>query len=79
MSKQPVLDTVDAVVDALGGYPAVQKLTGVPTIQGVYQWRTRGVIASKMYKLMNKKLEERNLTACSSLWAQVEEADDKVA
>ncbi|MEK1928517.1 MAG: hypothetical protein AAAC47_01795 [Pararhizobium sp.] len=79
MSTQLVLETVDAVLDALGGNTAVQKFTGVPTPQAVYQWRSRGVIASKMYYLMTKKLKARNFSAPPALWGQVEETDEKVA
>ena len=79
MSKQLVLETVDAVIDALGGNTAVQKWVRVPTSQAVYQWRSRGVIPSKLYLLMIEELHSRNFNASPGLWGMVEGVDDKVA
>ncbi len=79
MSRQVVLETVDTVIDRLGGNTAVQNFTGVPTSQAVYQWRSRGVIPSRLYLLMIKELRSRNLSASPALWGMVEDANDKVA
>lgn len=78
MSSTQVLETVDAVIDVLGGIDEVQKFTFTTSAQVVYNWRSRGNFPAKLFKMMNAKLESLNCVAPAALWAQVEGADDIV-
>jgi len=61
------LKTTSEVMDALGGNPAVAKLTGSKT-KAVWNWRTFETFPSNTYAVMIAALQERGKTAPASLW-----------
>jgi len=75
VSTIQVLESVDAVINELGGNTAVSRITGVPTSQAVWQWRNRGLMPPRFYLLMKTALEARNCSASPSLWGMVEGVD----
>lgn len=63
----PVLDTVDAVIEALGGLKAVSNVTG-RSPQQVSNWRAAGRFAPTTFLTMTAALEARQLRAAPRLW-----------
>jgi hypothetical protein len=61
------LQTVDAVIEALGGTFKVAELVDLRP-QAVSQWRARGQIGKGNYVIMTKALEAKGLVAPASLW-----------
>lgn len=66
MTKQ--LQTVDEVIDALGGNTEVVAITGVATPQVVSNWRARRHIPPRHFSAIADALKARNLTAPRRLW-----------
>ncbi len=62
------LGDVAEILDALGGIPAVQSMTGLATPQAVWVWKDRGQIPSRYYLLMMSELERAGKTADPGLW-----------
>ncbi len=75
MNHADHLTTVDEVIDCLGGNRAVQTLTGLKSVQAVWEWRNRSVIASRFYHLMTEALASKGRTADPKLWGQAESTD----
>jgi hypothetical protein len=80
------LDSVDAVLNALGGVSAVAELTGdfygSASKEGprkfkheayptVHYWKQTGAFPPKTYVLLIRALEERGYTAPPSLWKMI--------
>lgn len=65
------LETVDAVIDALGGTAAVARLVGRPA-QAVSNWRKRGSMPAETFLVFDDALRARDLEAPSSLWGMVQ-------
>lgn len=62
------LNTVDEVLDSLGGNAAVMTITGVVTPQAISNWRWRQRIPSRHSSPIADALKARNLTAPRRLW-----------
>ena len=80
--SRPPFTTTAAIIEALGGVPAVAKLTGSkPT--AVSNWLNFPRFPARFYALMLDALHERGLHAPSSLWgmaaAKREAAETEVA
>jgi hypothetical protein len=71
MSRPTVLRTVPAVIDALGGKPAVQRMFRPPpspeTINNWHRWRK---FPANVYDAMIKALNSKEIDAPPSLWGQ---------
>jgi ribulose-phosphate 3-epimerase len=65
-----VLDTVEAVVTALGGTKQVRDLTGAGSPQQVYNWKVRGRFPAKLFVIMSGRLRELGCEADPGLWDQ---------
>lgn len=63
----PVLDTVDAVIEALGGRLAVAALTSRKP-QQVTNWRAAGTFAPTTFLIMTSALAARRQRAAPRLW-----------
>lgn len=64
------LDTVDAVVTALGGWHSVARLTG-RNYSAAFAWRYNGFPATT-FLVMQAALAERGKSAPTSLWGMLE-------
>lgn len=73
-SEPPVLDTVDAVIEALGGPMAVVRLTG-RSRQNVTNWRIAGNFSSTTFLVMTTALDAIGQRAAPRLWRMDEPAD----
>jgi hypothetical protein len=72
MAKQLTsLDTVDAVIAALGGVEAVQRLTKRQADSAVPMWKHREKFPPYTYKILQSALLERHLTAPDHLWGML--------
>jgi hypothetical protein len=72
MAKQiTLLDTVDAVIDTLGGTEQVRKITRYNETSAVPMWKNRGKFPAKTFKVMQDALRERGFTAPPELWGMV--------
>ena len=70
--------TTAAVIEALGGVPAVAELTGSkPT--AVSNWQGFPHFPARFYALMLDALHERGLHAPSSLWGMATKQEDEAA
>jgi hypothetical protein len=67
MSQTP-LETVDDVLDALGGSSAVMAITGVRTPQAISNWRRRRHIPPQHFSVMADALIARGHVARRRLW-----------
>lgn len=67
-TSHKTLNTVDAVLDSLGGNAAVMTITGVRKPQAVSNWRARKRIPSRYFTVMTEALVARQLSASSRLW-----------
>lgn len=70
----PVLDTVDAVIEALGGPMAVVRLTG-RSRQNVTNWRSAGNFSSTTFFVMTTALDAMGMRAAPRLWRMDEPAE----
>ncbi|MCK1684275.1 hypothetical protein IVA87_34035 [Bradyrhizobium sp. 147] len=68
------MDTVDAVIEALGGPMAVVRLTG-RSRQNVANWRTAGNFSSTTFLVMTTALDALGLRAEPRLWRMDEPAN----
>jgi predicted SpoU family rRNA methylase len=66
-AETPVLETVDAVIEALGGPMAVVRLTG-RSRQAVTNWRAAGAFSSPTFLVMTTALAAAGLSAAPRLW-----------
>lgn len=73
VAETPVLDTVDAVIEALGGTTAVVRLTG-RSRQNVTNWRANGWFSSATFLVMTTALDAAGLRAAPRLWRMDEPA-----
>lgn len=64
---QRVIQTVDGVIDALGGTGATAEMTSRKP-QHVSNWRAEKRLAGETFLVLQEHLSERNLTAPPSLW-----------
>ena len=81
--SRPPFTTTSAIIDALGGVPAVAALTGSKPA-AVSNWLNFSHFPSRFYALMLDALHERGLHAPASLWGmaaakQHEAAETEVA
>jgi predicted SpoU family rRNA methylase len=67
ISEPPVLDSVDAVIEALGGPMAVVRLTG-RSRQSVTNWRAAGNFPPTTFHVMTTALEAAGRRAAPRLW-----------
>lgn len=63
------LQTVDAVVRALGGNLGVTALVGGAHSSTVSNWKKVGRFPAKTHKIIKDALRERSLDAPDELWA----------
>lgn len=72
------LNTVDEIIDELGGTAVVARLTTtkerVRHMQHVSNWRAAGFFPSDTYLIITAALKERRCTASASLWRIAEPA-----
>jgi len=61
------LRTTEDVIIALGGIPAMAKLTNT-SVNGVYNWRAGKQFPADTYLLIRAELAERGLAAPDSMW-----------
>lgn len=61
------LQTVDAVIDELGGTVATSRLAGVRPSQ-VSGWRSAKRLGAKSFLVLRRELESRGYTAPARLW-----------
>jgi hypothetical protein len=61
------LNTVDAVITALGGNVAVGRWAGVRS-QAISMWKSRGQFPPATYLLFRTELRRRRLSAPDELW-----------
>lgn len=66
-SEMPVLETVDSVIEALGGSMAVVRLTG-RSRQAVTNWRAAGAFSSATFLVMTTALAATGRRASPRLW-----------
>lgn len=62
-------DSIDGVIEALGGSSAVRKLTG-QSPQGLHNWRKAGRFPSDLYVMMTEALHRAGRVADPKLWGQ---------
>lgn len=62
------LDTVSAVVDALGGTKAVAALTRRKWDSAVSNWKTENAFPTTTYSILKAALEAKGKTAPDRLW-----------
>lgn len=73
-AELPLLDTVDAVIEALGGRMAVAELTGrLP--QQVTNWRAAGAFSPTTFLVMTTALDAIGVRAAPRLWRMDEPAE----
>lgn len=70
MSIPETLNTVDDVVDALGGTFAVARMTG-RSPQAVSNARSKGELPAEWHFVMSEALKGLGLVASPALWRQV--------
>lgn len=63
----PLLETADAVIDAVGGTFAAARISGRPA-QQVSNWRRNGTFSPGTYLNFQRALADRQLRAKPSLW-----------
>lgn len=68
------LDSVDAVIDALGGTFEVARLVGRKP-QAVSNWRGRASMPPEFFVVMSDALRARDLRAPPALWGMAEAAE----
>jgi hypothetical protein len=72
MEKQIIiLETVDAVIDALGGPEKVRQMTKREAASAVPMWKTRKKLPPDTYKIMQEALFEQRMTAPDHLWGML--------
>ncbi len=62
------LDTVSAVIDALGGTKAVMALTRSKWASAISNWRRDNAFPPKTYAAIKAALKSRGLDAPDALW-----------
>ena len=62
-----MLNSVDAVIDALGGDTSVATLTGVG-LSAVGNWRARGKFSRSVFVIIRDALALKDLEACPSVF-----------
>lgn len=72
------LHTVKDVIHALGGRKAASELAGV-TIRGVAEWRTQNAFPSRLYFLINERLETIGCVADRALFNFAEHSKHEAA
>lgn len=72
MAPLEQIDSVDAVIEALGGLPEVQRLTEARSQQAVSNWKSRGRFSASTFLVMTQALRERGFTAPARLWGIAE-------
>jgi hypothetical protein len=73
MLHMRTLNTVDEVIDALGGGVAVRKLLGLKSAQALWAYRSRKSFPPKTFIIMNATLSERGCVAPPALWQMQEQ------
>jgi hypothetical protein len=73
-AELPQLDTVDAVIEALGGPAAVARLTS-RSRQQVTNWRAAGTFSPTTFLVMTTALDAIGLRAAPRLWRMDEPAE----
>lgn len=73
------LTTVDSVIEALGGVGRVKALTGVKTIQVIWDWKKRECFPPKFFLVMTYALQAKDMSAPVSLWQMVEPRREQAA
>lgn len=68
------LATTEAVIDALGGLPAVMELTG-STYKAAFNWKSAPTFPAKTYVVMIEALKRAGKSASPSLWGMTESVE----
>lgn len=66
-----MIDTVDALIDALGGNAAVAALTGRRS-SAVSNWRKRGRVPAELSRVLESALGEKGRQVAPSLFGMAE-------
>jgi hypothetical protein len=69
--KLIILNTVDDVIDALGGTEAVRQITKYRKPSAVPMWKHRKKLPPSTYKVLQEALRERGMTAPHHLWGML--------
>lgn len=75
MGEPVELSTTTEVMEALGGIPAVMRLTS-SKYSAVFNWRSFQKFPSNTYVAMTNALHEKGLRAPASLWGMKEPAEE---
>lgn len=70
------LQTVDQVIEKLGGTVEASRLAGVYPSQ-ISTWRSTGKLGAKTYLILQDALKSRGYTAPASLWGMIEPAQSE--
>ena len=68
-------ETVDAVIDGLGGTKAVAEITG-RSLSAVSNWRTRKAFPAFTFVILKSALALKGYTAPDGLWNMTEAASE---
>lgn len=66
--SEKTLQTINEVIEALGGSKSVREITGRKAVSVVPSWRYRKQFPPQTYTLMKAALEERGYSAPNKLW-----------
>jgi hypothetical protein len=66
------LQTVEQVIEALGGFKAVGELTKRNSANAAWNWKERNAFPTNTYVIMKGALKEIGAKAPDSLWNMVE-------
>lgn len=64
------IDTVEALIDALGGPAAAAAVLDVQEVGTLRQWKARGKMPSKRFVEHTAILAARQITASPRIWGQ---------
>jgi len=67
--KMHHIETMDDMVEALGGMPQLLRVTG-RAYKDAHKWVRKGSMPAKYHHLMSTVLAERGYTADPALWVQ---------
>lgn len=73
------LNSIEDVIDELGGIKAVAELTNRASPSAVPNWKLRKAFPTDTYAIMKSALQDKGATAPGELWGMPEVQPEKVA